>query len=195
MGAYLLQSSISFTQFFLLPIIKMREQTTIFAVLILIWATISSLCLCDPLSEFSIVGYTPDDTVSEFRAAEIFQQWREKHGKVYKHLEEEERRFETFRKNLAYVIERNTYGGTMGHKVGLNAFADLSNEEFREVYLSKISKPMKKKTEAGRSDGEDSTCKAPASLDWRRRGAVTGVKNQGSCGMYCYLIKHLIPSP
>ena len=155
-----------------------------FAVVVFLWATISSLCLCDPLRDFSVVGYPPDDTASEFRVAEIFKNWREKHGKVYKHLEEKERRFENFRRNLAYVIERSTNGGTMGHMVGLNTFADLSNEEFREVYLSKISKPMKNKAEWGRADGEYSTCKAPASLDWRKRGAVTGVKNQGSCGMY-----------
>ncbi|XXG52920.1 hypothetical protein AAC387_Pa03g1117 [Persea americana] len=92
--------------------------------------------VCDPLRKFSVVEYPPDDTASEFRVAETFKNWREKHGKVYKHLEEKERRFENFRRNLAYVIERNTNGGTMGHKVGLNTLADLSNEEFREVYLS-----------------------------------------------------------
>lgn len=153
---------------------------TIIVLLFSIWAFLSSLSVCLP-SEFSIVGYSPDDIVSEFRIAELFEQWREKHKKFYNNLEEKERRFENFRNNLVYIVERNEKAGPKGHIVGLNKFADLSNEEFRMAYLSK-TKPMEKKKRASRSNRNILSCEAPSSLDWRKKGVVTGVKNQGSCG-------------
>lgn len=154
------------------------QKSMIMLLFFFLWASISSICLSTPPGEFSIVGYDPDDIVSKSRVAEIFEQWRERHGKVYRSATEKEKRFESFRKNLMYVMERHR-NGSVGHTVGLNKFADLSNQEFREVYLSKIKKPRKNRV---RSDGEDETCEAPQSLDWRKKGAVTGVKDQGSCG-------------
>lgn len=160
----------------------MEGQRSVVALLFfLVWASISGMCLGTQPGEFSIVGYDPDGIVSELRAAEIFEQWRERHGKVYRDSAEKERRFESFKKNLAYVMERSRNGGSAGHTVGLNKFADLSNQEFREIYLSKIKKPWK---DGVKSAGEDVTCEAPQSLDWRKKGAVTGVKDQGSCGEY-----------
>ncbi|KAL8130332.1 hypothetical protein V2J09_019487 [Rumex salicifolius] len=141
----------------------------------------SFLCLSLAVpSEYSITGYDPKDLGSEDRLAQIFQQWREKHGKTYKHAEEMAKRFEHFKKNLKYVIEKNSKKkSSNGHTVGLNRFADISNEEFRATYLSKVKKPLHKKD--NRLNGVKS-CDAPSSLDWRKKGAVTGIKDQGSCG-------------
>ncbi|XP_077251121.1 low-temperature-induced cysteine proteinase-like [Tasmannia lanceolata] len=154
-----------------------KIETLLFFIL---WASITGHVLCIH-SEFSIIGYDPDDIAPNSRMAEIFELWREKYGKVYTHSEVKERRFENFRKNLAYVIERNANRGLTGHVVGLNKFADLSNEEFKKIYLSKVKKPAAKKILA-RSTREVATCEAPSSLDWRKKGVVTGVKDQGDCG-------------
>ncbi|KAF8031124.1 hypothetical protein BT93_D0349 [Corymbia citriodora subsp. variegata] len=154
----------------------------------LIWASAWCLSSTSNLpSEYSIVaGKNPESLqVSESRVLELFRRWKEKHNKVYKHAAEAEKRLENFKKNLRYVIERglNPKSPT-AHRVGLNKFADLSNEEFKEVYLSKVKKPASKKWNSKKMSlkGKMKTCDAPSSLDWRSYGIVTGVKDQGECG-------------
>ncbi|XP_010999738.1 PREDICTED: low-temperature-induced cysteine proteinase-like [Populus euphratica] len=135
-------------------------------------------------SEYSIVGNDLSELPPDESIIEIFQRWRDRHQKVYKHAEEAEKRFGNFKRNLKYIIEKTGKETTLRHKVGLNKFADLSNEEFKELYLSKVKKPINKR----RFDAEDrsrrnlQSCDAPSSLDWRKKGVVTAVKDQGDCG-------------
>lgn len=135
-------------------------------------------------SEYSITGYDPKDLASEDRIAELFQQWREQHGKVYKHAGEAAMRLENFKRNLKYVIEKNSKRTSeTSLTVGLNRFADMSNKEFKNKYLSKVKRPYKNVT-ASRVTGHIRmiSCDPPSSLDWRKKGVVTGVKDQGDCG-------------
>ncbi|RRT72774.1 hypothetical protein BHM03_00022206 [Ensete ventricosum] len=145
-----------------------------------------ALVWCHLPNEYSIVGYEPGPNATE-RSYELFEQWCRAHGKVYMHPAEKARRFEYFLANLQYVFDRNSRrsssSSSHGHAVGLNRFADLSNEEFRANYMSKIGR----KREVGMSRGGDmektqESCDAPASLDWRKKGVVTAVKDQGLCG-------------
>ncbi|XP_064968736.1 cysteine protease XCP1-like [Musa acuminata AAA Group] len=145
-----------------------------------------ALVWCRLPSEYSIVGYEPGPNATE-RSYELFEQWCRAHGKVYMHPAEKARRFEYFLANLRYVFDRNSRrsssSSSHGHAVGLNRFADLSNEEFKATYMSKIGR----KREVGMSRGGDmektrESCDAPASLDWRKKGVVTAVKDQGYCG-------------
>ncbi|XP_050225567.1 cysteine protease XCP1-like [Mercurialis annua] len=140
-------------------------------------------------SEYSIVGSNLNELLSEERVNDLFQQWREKHRKVYKNAEESENMLQHFKRNLNYVIEMNqkmkNSGSGSGFTVGLNKFADMSNEEFRGKYLSKIKRPIKKlKNNLLMTSRQRNlqACDAPLSLDWRKKGAVTPVKDQGDCG-------------
>lgn len=58
----------------------------------------------------------------------------------------------------------------------MTVFADLSNEEYRRVYLG---------THITRTPavfkGEKADVSLPASVDWRNQNAVTPIKNQGQC--------------
>lgn len=127
-------------------------------------------------------------------AVEMFERWMERHRKVYAHPEEKARRYGNFLRNLEFVRRRNAAraaaaaaAGSPGHAVGLNVFADLSNEEFKEMYSSRalrtaIQERRSRKRLAEEVAGRAASCEAPASLDWRNRGAVTAVKDQGQCG-------------
>ncbi|GAV67980.1 Peptidase_C1 domain-containing protein/Inhibitor_I29 domain-containing protein [Cephalotus follicularis] len=152
---------------------------------LLFFALASVTCLCFGLpSEYSIIGRDLDQFVTEERVLELFQQWKEKHSKVYKHAEEAEKRLENFKRNLKYVIEKNAdKKQSHGFRVGLNKFADMSNEEFKKTHLSKVKKPItKKRNPFGSTRRKVVSCDAPSSLDWRKYGIVTAVKDQGECG-------------
>lgn len=159
------------------------------ALVLMISASFSSLSHTLP-SEFSLTETGYNELESKEMARALFQKWKEDHGKIYNHVEEAEERFLIFRNNLKYIVEKNSKRWSLsGHVVGLNKFADLSNEEFRMKYLSKVRKPVSKVGGGSSLNlrrrsmvSKMHSCKAPSSLDWRKYGAVTGVKDQGNCG-------------
>lgn len=112
----------------------------------------------------------------------MYEAWLVKHGKSYNALGERERRFEIFKDNLRFIEEHNAVNRT--YKVGLNRFADLTNEEYRSRYLGRRDETRRGLRASRVSDrysfraGED----LPESVDWREKGAVVPVKDQGNCG-------------
>jgi C1A family cysteine protease len=129
---------------------------------------------------------------SEEQVVELFQQWKEHHRKFYIHPEEAVLRLENFKRNLKYIVERNAMRNSpLRHRLGLNRFADMSNEEFKNKFISKVKKPISKR----RLVKSESCENTPNSFDWRKKGAVTGVKDQGNCGKllcFIYTIKSFV---
>lgn len=160
----------------------MGSQRIKFSIFFLIWASLICLSYSLP-SEYSILGHDFESFPTEERVVELFQKWKLKERKAYSHVAEAELRFENFKRNLKYIVEKNNQKRSSSHKLGLNKFADMSNEEFGRVYLSKVRKPSEKRNLKGK---RVESCSAPASLDWRKRGAVTGVKDQGDCGKFLF---------
>ncbi|KAK6797377.1 hypothetical protein RDI58_005079 [Solanum bulbocastanum] len=137
-------------------------------------------------SDFSILDRS-NEFISDESVFQLFQQWKQKHGKVYKDEKEEEMRLEKFRWNVKYIVEKNSERKSASeHFVGLTNFADMSNEEFREVHGSKIKIPFNKRKIIQMKNVEEKptsiSCDAPPSRDWRKHRAVTEVKNQQLCG-------------
>ncbi|KAH1252151.1 Cysteine protease XCP2 [Glycine max] len=140
-----------------------------------------SFCLFASLAfgrDFSIVGYSSEDLKSMDKLIELFESWMSKHGKIYQSIEEKLLRFEIFKDNLKHIDERNKV--VSNYWLGLNEFADLSHQEFKNKYLG-----LKVDYSRRRESPEEFTYKdveLPKSVDWRKKGAVAPVKNQGSCG-------------
>ncbi|KAK8605993.1 hypothetical protein V6N13_102756 [Hibiscus sabdariffa] len=123
---------------------------------------------------------------NEAQVMRMFEMWLVKHGKNYNALGEKEKRFEIFKDNLMFVQEHNSVNRT--YKVGLNRFADLTNEEYRTMYLGTR---VDLNTRSSRLAGGKVKSKPyafrvgynlPEFVDWREKGAVGAVKDQGPCG-------------
>ncbi|XP_021911524.1 papain-like [Carica papaya] len=130
--------------------------------------------------DFSIVNYSQDNLISTERFIQLFESWMLKYNKIYKNIDEKIYRFEIFKDNLKYIDETNKKNNS--YWLGLNVFADLSNNEFKEKYIGSIAPNY---TAAELSYDEvlnEGAVNIPEYVDWRQKGAVTPVKQQGSCG-------------
>ncbi|KAI3719065.1 hypothetical protein L6452_19955 [Arctium lappa] len=167
----------------------MGTSKTLFTLLFFIIHVSSKIAASSFPIEISILNDQETEALSGEKMLELFQKWKEMHGKTYEHAQEEESRLVNFQKSLKYVLEKNSKRKSeTEHMVGLNKFADLSNEEFKETYLSKVKGSNSNKLKM-RGDGIKKitaagvgSCDAPASLDWREKGVVTPIKDQGQCG-------------
>ncbi|KAI6703621.1 hypothetical protein NL676_012757 [Syzygium grande] len=110
------------------------------------------------------------------------EQWMAQHGRTYKDAMEKERRFAIFKSNVEYVESSNSALGK-DYKLKINEFADLTNEEFR-AFRNGFRRPKTKigSTKDGTSFRYANVTDVPSSIDWRNKGAVTPVKDQGRCG-------------
>ncbi|KAG0601321.1 hypothetical protein M758_11G101800 [Ceratodon purpureus] len=108
-----------------------------------------------------------------------FGDWAHRHGRVYSGLEERQRRFRVWRENLDYVQRHQ--GKNSSYQLGLTRFADLTNEEFRRLYTgTRVDSGRVRRSSSSGFRYKDVV--APESVDWREKGVVTKVKDQGSCG-------------
>ncbi|XP_059304051.1 vignain [Lycium ferocissimum] len=113
---------------------------------------------------------------------ELYERWRSHHT-VSRSLDEKHKRFNVFKANVHYVHKFNKKDKP--YKLKLNKFADMTNHEFRHHYAGSKIKHHRTLFGASRANGtfmyanEDNV---PPSVDWRKKGAVTPVKDQGHCG-------------
>jgi hypothetical protein len=86
-------------------------------------------------------------------------------------------RFATFKSWVDTVAAHNA--GNHTWTMGINQFSDLTPAEFKAQYLTSLDIPNELPTLFG---AEDVVAPEPNDVDWRAKGAVTPVKNQGQCG-------------
>ena len=104
-----------------------------------------------------------------------FQKFIKKYHKKYTSVNEFLARYEVFKRNTMLTFQENN-----SYQTGITKFSDLTHQEFARTYLNLNYDAMAmanfepyivKKTNA-----------APASWDWREKGLVGPVKDQGQCG-------------
>jgi len=125
--------------------------------------------------------------LAEWGLRQHFEAFVAKFGKVYESLAEREARFGTFVQNLEAVVSKNAKLAEVGADEihGMTKFSDWTDDEFATMVGGYLSKTMTKKPPLVIQNGTvaEPTIKAlPLAFDWRDRGVITPVKDQGSCG-------------
>jgi len=116
---------------------------------------------------------------SEQEYRESFLRWMKKHQRSYSH-DEFGLRYQVFKKNMDFVTSWNAKGES--YALALNQFADLTNDEFKSLYLGMNVDVQKNPEFVTNEVTELEVADVPDSVDWRQSGIVTEVKNQGQCG-------------
>nr|CAB3483999.1 unnamed protein product [Digitaria exilis] len=109
------------------------------------------------------------------------EQWMAQYNRLYKDETEKAQRFEVFKANVKFIESFNT-AGNRKFWLGVNQFADLTNDEFRATKTNKGFNQNSVKVVTGFRYENVSTDALPATVDWRAKGAVTPIKDQGQCG-------------
>nr|CAH7736096.1 unnamed protein product [Callosobruchus chinensis] len=105
---------------------------------------------------------------------EEWKQFKTQHGKTYRSLLEEKRRFEIFKYNCRKIEEHNKRydNGEETFEMKINQFGDITQEEFQQMLtLQRQQMPPRSGVLMSLDDIQD----LPETVDWREKGAVTEV--------------------
>ncbi|KAI3457165.1 hypothetical protein Pfo_013828 [Paulownia fortunei] len=105
-----------------------------------------------------------------------YRDWLKRYGQRYDSRDEWNLRFGIYQSNVQFIEFINSQN--LPYNLTDNQFADMTNLEFRSIYLGYRSRGH---SHGGQNSMFDNSTVAP-SIDWRKNGAVTPIKDQGNCG-------------
>jgi len=108
-----------------------------------------------------------------------FKSWTQLHGKKYSHTNEHNYRLAVYKENLEMIENHNRLN--KGFTLAMNKFGDLTSAEYRALYLAPKFNATQV-TRTGQSHVFDASIPRADTVDWRTKGVVTSVKDQGQCG-------------
>lgn len=121
----------------------------------------------------------PVKTDYEIQVEQQFNEFQEKFGRNYKNSMERDMRLRIFKSNLHKIDELNKYeDGTAVY--GITEFVDFTSAEYKQrtglwssdQYDNELKNPIAKIPNVP----------LPREFDWRGKGVISSVKDQGNCG-------------
>jgi len=113
-----------------------------------------------------------------------WNQFKSQFGKTYATAAEENLRRSVFEEKVKRIAEHNVRAdlGLVSYRRGVNEFSDMTHEEFRVQRNGlKMSKSVHRGAEV-KDFSELWVSALPKTVDWRKKGVVTPVKDQAQCG-------------
>ena len=141
------------------------------------------LCIAVLLSLAALASATASPLSDAFRTFEA------KYNKTYATPEERHHRATIFAESSA-AAEAKTSTSSSAAVYGITKFSDLTEDEFAQIYLSGYRRRDNStaavaaalSTIGSSAPPVASSSAPPVAIDWRSKGAVTAVKDQGHCG-------------
>ncbi|MCL7034570.1 hypothetical protein MKW94_008633 [Papaver nudicaule] len=141
--------------------------------------------------------------VYESSMKEQHERWITRHNRMYENEVEKERRYQIYKNNVERIEQwnKNAARNNLSYRLGVNKFADLNEDEFHAVRngYKRATPRLAKSVRGGVLPSSPSLSPltyeglsdvvVPSSMDWREKGAVTRVKDQGQCGRMIMLSK------
>ncbi|VDP76711.1 unnamed protein product [Echinostoma caproni] len=131
--------------------------------------------------------FTHAIAMDQLQFNEEWSQWKRVHNKQYADQLEHDRRQNQWTQNVVEIMQHNAQYdlGLVTYEMGVNEYSDLSWDEFRDRYVTGFVQDVL----TGTNQNESTTFNVsevnqavPDNIDWRTKGLVRQVKNQGSCG-------------
>jgi cathepsin F len=123
-------------------------------------------------------------TREEEKTRHLFKKFQVRHKKTYANNMEENVRYRIFKSNLFKIQQLNDREQGTG-KYGITEFADLTLGEYRQRtgLLPHHERHASHENEIRNAPAEIPVVdELPTEFDWRDKGVITQVKNQGNCG-------------
>jgi C1A family cysteine protease len=146
---------------------------------------ITSIVSVSTASVFSLNESNLSYGFNESEEWRMFLDFQERFSKHYKNVHDAETRFQIFRSNLRDILQHN-FDTTQNFTMGINQFTDLTQDEFKNHYIGAFHKESGSDTDSLGSYGcksfSASASGTPSSMDWRSKGVVNAIRDQGQCG-------------